>query len=106
LQIVEFTATTTSASSSTTIATNAVPVSVSLQVTTAYSAGTTLAIGFTGSTAFLMATTDNLPGTTGIYSINLMGLAWTSNPVLLTVGGSPAAGACRVRVIYATTVNS
>jgi hypothetical protein len=106
LQVVEFTATTASASSSTTIATGAVPVSVSLQLTTAYTAGTTISIGYSGSTSFLMATTDNLPGTLGIYTVNLMGLSWTSNAVLVTIAGSPATGACRVRVQYATTANS
>jgi hypothetical protein len=106
LQIVEFTATTTSASSSTTLATGAVPVSVSLQITSAYSPGTSISVGYTGSTSFLMATTDNLPGTTGIYTVNLMGLSWTSNPVLVTIAGAPLTGACRVRVIYATTVNT
>jgi hypothetical protein len=52
-----------------------------------------------------MATTDNIPGTLGIYTLNLMGLSWTSNPVLVTIAGSPAAGACRVRLIYTTGVN-
>lgn len=106
VQTVEFTATTTSASSATTLATGARPISVSLQITTVYTAGTTISIGYTGSTSFLMATTDNLPGTLGIYTLNLMGLSWTSNPILVTIGGSPSAGACRVRVDYNTTVNS
>ncbi len=105
LSVVEFSATTASTSSSTTLATGSVPISVQLQITTAYTAGTTISIGYTGSTSFLMTSTDNLPGTLGIYTINLMGLSWTSNPVLVTIGGSPVAGACRVRVVYATTVN-
>jgi len=107
VQNVEFTVgTAASTSSTTTIATGAVPVSVQLQITTAYTAGAAISIGYSGSTSFLMATTDNLPGTQGIYTVNLMGLSWTSNPVLVTITGSPAAGAARVRVLYTTTVNT
>jgi hypothetical protein len=106
VNVMEFTATTSTATSSTQIPADATVMSVAIQVSTAYSNGATLSLGTASSTALLMATTDVAPQQVGIYPLDVMGLSWASAAnVVLTVAGSPAAGASRVRVVYATTVN-
>lgn len=107
VRVIEFAIGTSAAqSSTTTIPTGARPLSVQLQISTAYTAGATISIGYSGATSFLMATTDNLPGTLGIYSLDIIGSTWTSNAVLVTIGNTPAAGAGRVRVTYAISVST
>jgi hypothetical protein len=74
---------------------------VLLTVTPAYSAGTTISIGETGSTSLLMATGDNFPTVPGIYSAS-QDTPWPSlGSVLATVTGAPSAGAATVTVQYA-----
>ena len=105
VNVMEFTATTATATSATQIPANATIMSVSVQVSTAYSTGATLSLGTPASASLLMATTDLWPQQLGIFPIEVMGLAWASAAnIRLTVAGSPAAGAARVRVVYATTV--
>jgi hypothetical protein len=72
-----------------------------LEVTTPYSAGGTIAIGQTGTASLLMATGDNVPQTAGTYQL-MQDTAWGASAlaVLVTVGGSPAAGAGVVLVSY------
>jgi hypothetical protein len=106
VNVMEFTATTSTATSSTQIPANATIMSVAVQVSTAYSAGATISLGTAASTSLLMATTDLAPQQVGIYPLEVMGLSWASAAnVVLTISGSPAAGAARVRIVYATTVN-
>jgi len=91
-----------SQSSTTAIPANAQVCDVKLKVTTPYSAGATITVGQTGSAALLMATTDNLPQTAGIYDIE-DDIAWGASAlaVLVTVAGAPAAGAGFCIVCYA-----
>lgn len=90
-----------SQSSAANIPANAYVVSALLDVTTPYSAGATISIGRTGSTALLMATTDNTATLAGQYEAQ-QNTAWGASalPVLVTIGGSPAAGAGSVLVKY------
>lgn len=80
---------------------NAVISSCMLDVTTPYSAGTTISVGQTGSTSLLMATGDNTATIANQY-LNPLDVAWGASAlaVLVTVGGAPAAGAGQVIVDY------
>ena len=107
VEIVEFAIGTNSTYNSTTVLpTGTKPQFVQLQITTAYTPGTTISIGYAGSASFLMATGNNLPGTLGVYSLDLFNLTWTNNTIRVTIGGSPVVGAGFVRVGYVTTVNT
>lgn len=70
-------------------------------VTTAYSAGGTIAVGQTGSTSLLQATTDNLATSLGTYDTTDP-IAWGGSAlaVLVTIGGSPSTGVGLVLVYY------
>jgi hypothetical protein len=91
-----------SQSSTTQIPANAVVSKVQLEITTPYSGGATIAVGQTGSTSLAMGTTDN-PQAAGIYEI-AEDVSWGGSPlaVLVTVAGSPAAGAGKCIVFYST----
>jgi hypothetical protein len=95
--------------STTLIPANAVPIAVYLQIKTTFNGSATIAVGYSGSTSFLMATTDNLPGTIGYYSKDLLlDSTWgggVDREVLVTIGGTPSTGTARVRVLYTTAVN-
>jgi hypothetical protein len=90
-----------SQSSATTIPANAYVTNVVLNVTTPYSAGATIAVGQTGSTSLLLGTGDNTPQVADEYQSTLA-VSWgsTAYPVLVTITGSPAAGAGYVVVEY------
>jgi hypothetical protein len=89
------------ASSVTQIPANAVILSCELKVTTAYSAGTTIAVGQTGTTGLLMATGDNVATTIDEYRADQR-TGWGASPlaVLATIAGSPSVGAGTVTVQY------
>jgi len=84
-----------SQSSASTIPANAIVYAVRVRVTTPYSAGATLSVGQTGSTSLLMATTDNLATVANTYALDDIDVSWGASAlaVLVTVGGTPAAGA-------------
>lgn len=90
-----------SQSSASNIPANAVVESVMLDVTTPFSGGATVSIGQTGSTALLMATGDNFPQTAGQYYIPI-DTPWGASalPLLITVGGAPAAGVAEAKVEF------
>ena len=90
-----------SQSSATSIPANAVVTSILLNVVTPFSAGTTIAIGQTGTTGLLQATTDNAPTLANIYE-SMLDQAWGASalPLLITVTGAPAAGAGFAAVQY------
>ncbi len=90
-----------SQSSTTSIPANAIIYSAQVNITTAYSAGATIAVGQTGTTTLLQATPDNTPTLVNIYLAE-QDTAWGASalPVLVTVGGAPAAGAGFVTVLY------
>jgi len=83
-----------SQSSSSQIPANATVVETTLDIVTPYSAGATISVGQTGTPALLQATTDNLATVAGQYQTP-QDVAWGASPlaVLVTVAGSPAAGA-------------
>lgn len=93
--------TSASQSSVTSIPANAVVLRTDVTITTPYSGGATIAVGQTGTTTLLQGTADNYPQTVDEYQ-NLARVPWggSSLPVLVTVGGSPAAGAGVVTVNY------
>jgi hypothetical protein len=107
VSVVEYNITTTTASSSTSLPSGSVIIAAQIQIVSAYTNGTSISIGYTGSTSSLMATTDNVPATTGIYSNWVMGTSLPSAlPVLTTISGSPVAGSATVRVLYTTSPNA
>jgi hypothetical protein len=90
-----------SQSSVSTIPANAVIRRCTLNVTTAYSAGTTIAIGQTGTTNLLMATGDNVATAINTYDASLV-TAWGASAlqVLATIVGAPSVGVGTVTVDY------
>ena len=75
-----------------------------VRITTPYSPGATIEVGNAGSPALLMATTDNVPTSSAVYSIPPDDTVWTGPAdVLVTVGGAPVAGAGFVVVQYVQT---
>ena len=83
-----------SQSSTAIVPANAVARSVTLDIVTPYSAGATITVGQTGTPALLAATTDCLATVAGQYEV-VQDTAWGASAlaVLITVAGSPAAGA-------------
>lgn len=81
-------------SSVTVIPASAYVTSVTLVITTPYSPGATITVGQTGAATLLMGTTDSTPQTVDEYQSKLA-VSWGGSPlsVLVTVAGSPAAGA-------------
>jgi hypothetical protein len=88
-------------SSVTSIPANAVVTRIVTSITTAYSAGTTISVGQTGTVSLLQATGDIVPQTVDSYGSSLP-VAWGGSalPVLITIAGSPTAGAGTVLVQY------
>lgn len=72
-----------------------------VEITTPYSVGGTISIGRTGSTSLMQATGDNDAQTASIYNVSQdTAFGGSALPVLVTVGGAPAAGAGVVVVEY------
>lgn len=95
LRIVRFAITNAASQSSTfTIPANARVLECRLDVGTAYSAGATISIGYSGSVSAIMATTENSPQDEDSYVVE-QDTAWDSSAraVLVTIANTPAAGA-------------
>jgi hypothetical protein len=90
-----------SQSSASQIPANAYVVDARLSITTPYSGGATISLGYSGSTTAFMLTTDNLATVAGIYQVE-QDTSVGGSPValLVTVGGSPAAGAGAAIIQY------
>jgi hypothetical protein len=89
------------ASSATQIPANAIIYDARLDVTTAYSAGTTISLGITGTVALFMATGDNTATVLGLYQVMQDASVGASAAALLgTVTGSPSVGAAQMIVLY------
>jgi len=72
-----------------------------LAIDTPYSPGTTIEVGNAGSPSLLMATTDSVPTSDGVYSVPADDTVWPGPAaVLVTVGGAPAVGSGFVVVQY------
>ena len=93
--------TSASQSSTTSIPANAVVYKTIVNIAVAYSAGATISIGQSGTTALLQGTSGNSPVNVGQYE-TMNRVAWGSSAlaVLATVGGSPSAGSGTVTVFY------
>lgn len=91
-----------SQNSAASIPANATVYETFLDVTTPFSAGAAISVGRTGSTALIMATTDNSPQTAGQWAVPQR-TPWGASalPVLVTITGAPAAGAATLVVTYA-----
>lgn len=90
-----------SQSSTKAIPANAVITRCDVQITTPYSGGTTITVGRTGSASLLQVTTDNVATVAGDYDApQRTGWGASELAVLVTVAGSPGAGAGRVLVTY------
>lgn len=88
----------------TVIPANAVVVKTTVTVVTPYSGGATIDVGYSGSLSALSASAsnDNIPTAAGDYN-NAAPVVWAGTPqaVVVTVGGSPGAGAGFVLVEWA-----
>jgi hypothetical protein len=94
--------------STTSVASGASPIAVEFQVTTAYDGAATVSVGNAAGTAnFLMTTADIVPGTLGIYKVDLANLSWSATGAvrvtIAAVAATVGAGWCRL--VYATTPN-
>lgn len=72
-----------------------------LEVTTPYSGGATISIGYAGAVAAFQLTTDNSPQVAAAYIVDQDTQVPTVQTVLVTVGGAPAAGVGVVIVEFA-----
>jgi hypothetical protein len=76
-----------------------------LNVTTAYTAGTTIEIGSTAAAALLMGTGDNFPSTVDAYDAPQITPWNVASVVQVTIAGTPSAGASTVMVEYVASPN-
>ena len=79
---------------------NAIVLRAFIDVTTAYSAGATLELGTAASAALFMATGDVDPQVIDLYDAPQDTTNTTADPLQVTVGGAPAAGAGFACVMY------
>ena len=95
VQEIRFALTTAAAQNSvTSVPSGAIVVDAELDITTGYSAGTTITVGNAGSPALLMASGDSLATAIGLYQVH-QDTAYTGGPatILVTIAGSPSVGA-------------
>ncbi len=88
-------------SSTTSLPAGAFVIDCEVKIAVQYSAGATISVGQMGSVALFQATTDNLPQSTDMFQSMQDTPAASVNPVLVTIGGAPAAGSGFVIVRYA-----
>lgn len=94
------------ATSATSIPANSIIYDAKLDIVTPYSAGATISLGITGTTALFMATGDSTPQTAGVYQdMQDTSIGASPLPLLATIGGSPAAGAGFAIVLYSIPNN-
>jgi hypothetical protein len=101
MSMVRFPIGTATVSSTNSIPASAVISSVMIEIDTPYSEGATIEVGQTGTPTLLMATSDNDPQADNQYFINTDTPWGTLDPVLVTIGGSPSAGAGYCKVEFA-----
>lgn len=107
VKVIQFTLALATASSNDNIPANSKPLIAEIQITSVYDGGATIAIGRTGSTSLLQATTDNNPASADTYVVDIEpNIAWGASalPVLATITGAPTTGAAQIRVWYVETV--
>jgi hypothetical protein len=91
-----------SQSSATLLPVNSAIYDAKLDVTTAYSAGTQISLGTTGTTNLFMGVGDNTATVAGLYQVMQDTPMGGGSPLalLVTVQGGPAAGAGFAVVLY------
>lgn len=90
-------------SSATTMPIGARVVQARLEITTGYTAGTTISLGVTGTVTAFMTTTENTPGLVETYTkLQDTSIGASAAKVLCTIAGAPAVGAGFVLVEYTT----
>jgi hypothetical protein len=107
IYVIDFVIGTSASQSSTTyIPANAVVLRTDVTITTPYSGGATISVGQTGSTTLLMGTGDNVAQTVDDYQ-SAARVSWgsTQYQVLVSVAGSPGAGAGVVTVQYVSALS-
>lgn len=93
-------------SSTNQIPANAIVSECVVDITTAYTAGTTISVGITGTPTLFQLTTDNLATAIGSYVVPLdVTVGASAANVLITVAGSPAVGAAAIAVKYSTIIS-
>lgn len=92
---------TTTVTSTASVAANGIAMLVFVNVTTAYPAGATLELGYTGSlNAFLDTNMVNLQRVAPNFVPIYVPVGASAQQVIATVGGSPGSGACAFAVLY------
>lgn len=79
---------------------NAVVLRSRVNITTAYTAGTTITVGNSTSPTLLQTTTDNLATAVGVYEVPQETLWTLTAPVVVTLAGTPTTGQGFVVVEY------
>lgn len=104
IRCVKATAGTSTAYSTTSIPTNARVMRAELEITTAYSVGAIIALGYINDANALLSTTNisNSQGLT-MYGKNIDHVWPTAAAVQIFISGAPATGACTAKVYYAIT---
>ncbi len=104
VQVIQFGITTATATSVTSIPIGATILRASLNITTAYNATATIAIGSTTVPALLMATTDNFPTVVDLYDA-LQVTSWNAASVVQATVTTATAGTATVTIEYVTSAN-
>ena len=89
-------------SSATNIPSGSVVLRAFLDVTTPYSAGTTIKLGTAANAALFMTTAQNTPQSADLYDNPQDTVNGTADPLLVTIAGGPGVGAGFACVEYAT----
>ena len=100
---IQFALGTATASSVTPIPSGSIVVDARLNVTTGFSAGTTISLGQTGAVSAFLATGDNDATTIALYDApQVTAVSGSGLAVLATVSGGPSVGAATVIIEYVT----
>ena len=89
-------------SSATNIPSGSVVLRAFLDVTTPYSAGTTIELGTAANASLFMTTAQNTPTSADLYDNPQDTVNGTADPLLVTIAGGPGAGAGFACVEYVT----
>jgi hypothetical protein len=92
---------TATAASASSVTTGAVAARLYITIGTGYSGGGTIAVGQAGSPSLLLAAGVIDATVAGAFYDIVMDTALANLPILVTIGGAPAAGTCKVLVQWA-----
>jgi len=100
VKAVKVDATTSTSSSSVSIPSGSIVMKASLDVTTSYPVGTTIELGISSSAALFMTSSQNRPFKTRLYIVEQTTMMSTSEPLQVTISGTPASGASSAVILY------